>query len=311
MPPSVSIADPADAVRAASEPRFLRKLDGLRFTGQRSVSQLPGSTPVARATQASGLELGNHRSYVPGDDLRYLDWNAFGRLDQRVVKLFRAEREAPVHLFIDASASMGVPAEDTKLGFAIALAAALAYVALRQGNPVRAAVLAAEGPVREPSPLIRHVQRIPELHAHLRGITARGPTCLVEGIGGYLRSTRLPGTAIVISDYLVEPPVYQLALETLLGRAYDVVAVRVLGALERDPSALPRRVRLHDVESNRERLIELTTAHRRRYAEALERHLAALRVWCDSRAIRFATADTAAGLDACLLTDLTRAGLLC
>src|SRR5215510_6013220 len=141
MPPSASTADVGAALRAVSAPHVLRKLDRLRLVAQHSVTHRPGNTPVARATQASGLELANHKAYAPGDDLRHLDWNAYGRLDQRLIKTFRAEREAPVHLLIDASASMAVPAADGKLAFAIGLAAGLAYVALRQTNPVRIVIL--------------------------------------------------------------------------------------------------------------------------------------------------------------------------
>src|SRR4030095_16605087 len=162
MPPSDSIADVGAALRTVSAPQVLRKLDRLRLSSQLSVTQRPGNTPVARATQASGLELSNHKLYTPGDDLRHLDWNAYGRLDQRVIKTFRAEREAPVHLFIDTSASMGVPAADGKLPFAVGLAAGLAYVALRQNNPVRAILLSGSAASRL-SPLFRHVQRLPEL----------------------------------------------------------------------------------------------------------------------------------------------------
>ena len=137
-----------------------------------------------------------------------------------------------------------------------------------------------------------------------------GPTRLAEGVDAYLRSTQLPGTAVVISDFLVEPSVYQIALEQLLGRHYDVAALRVIGTEERDPSALPRRVKLHDVETGSERIVELSAADRQRYAVALDEHLTTLKAWCDAHSLRFAAADTAAGLDACLLSELTRAGLL-
>jgi uncharacterized protein (DUF58 family) len=309
MPPSASIAEPAAALRAARDPQLLRKLDRLCFTGQRSVSQRPGATPVGRASQASGLEFAAHRGYAPGDDLRHLDWYAYGRLEQRVMKTFRAEREAPVHLFIDASASMAFPVADAKLGFSIALAAALAYVALRQTNPVRAIVLGAGGRGTV-SPLIRHLQRLPELHACLEHVRPLGGTRLAEGIDAYLRGTQLPGTAVVLSDFLVEPELAQRALERLLARGYDVVALRVLGAEERDPATLPRRVLLHDVESRGERLLDLTPAHRQRYAAALEAHLAELARWCSARAVRFGVADSSGELDACLFTELPRVGLL-
>lgn len=308
MPPSASTADLAAALRSASAPGLLRKLDRLRFAAQRSVSQLPGTTLVAHASQASGLELANHKPYTPGDDLRHVDWNAYARLDQRVVKTFRAEREAPLHLLIDTSASMAVPADDGKLGFAAGLAVALAYIALRQGHPVRAVALA-QG-TSAVSPFVRHVQRLPELHGFLAQLAATGPTRLGDGIGAYVRSTQLPGTAVVLSDFLVEPDTYQSALDLLCGRRYDVCAIRIIGPAERDPDRLPRRVRLRDAESGRERVLELSPTHRQRYREALAGHFDQLKRWCDARLVRFAAAETDGGLDDCLCTALPRAGLL-
>src|SRR5512143_1102389 len=314
MPPSAStadvrVADVATALRLASAPSFLRTLDRLRFAGQHSVGQNPGSTPISRMTQASGHEIAAHKPYAPGDDLRYVDWNALARLDQRVIKTFRAEREAPLHLLLDASASMNAPAADGKFAFAVGLAASLAYIALRHGNPVRLAVLGGREGARL-SPLLRHVQRLPELHQFLALLSADGPTRLLDGLRAYLRTTRLPGTAIVVSDVLVEPSVYEAALDELRGHRYDVAAIRVIGPRERDADALPRRVRLRDAETGVERNVELTAALRRRYAEAVDQHLARLRDWCAARAIVCATADTAAGLAGSLLTELPRAGLL-
>jgi uncharacterized protein (DUF58 family) len=309
MSPSASTADVGAALRTVGAPHVLRKLDRLRLVAQHSVTHRPGNTPVARATQASGLELANHKNYLPGDDLRHLDWNVYGRLDQRLIKTFRAEREAPIHLFVDTSASMGVPADDGKLAFAVGLAAGLAYVGLRQNNPVRA-VLLGDGASSRFSPLLRHVQRLPDLLAFLAGSEARGTTRLADGIDAYLRSTQLPGTAVVLSDFLVEPHVYENALSNLRARGYHVVVVRVIGPQERDPAALPRQVRLRDAETGSERLIDLTPAHRAGYARAVEEHLAQLTRWCAARAIACATADTAGGIETCLLADLPRAGVL-
>jgi uncharacterized protein (DUF58 family) len=310
MPPSAFTADVPTALRLASDPRLLRTLDRLRLAGQQSVSPRPGSTPVARAAQASGLELAAHKPYTPGDDLRYVDWNALARLDERLVKTFRAEREAPLHLLVDASASMAAPRADAKLAFAAALAASCAYVALRHGNPVRASILSAGQDGSRLSPLLRHIQRLPELLAFLTPLTASGPTRLAEGIDAYLRSSRLPGLAIVLSDFLIEPRRAEQALDQLRGRGHDVVAIRLLGEQERGAAALPHRVRLRDAETGLERDVELTAAHRQRYAEAVDAHLTHLRTWCASRGIAFAAVDPGAGLADCLLHALPRAGVL-
>ena len=310
MPPSAFTADVRSALRLVGEPRFLRALDRLRFIRQWSVSQRPGATAVRRATQSSGLEIAAHKPYTPGDELRHVDWNALARLDQRIVKRFQAEREAPLHLLIDASASMAIPPTDGKLAFAAALAASLAYIAVQHGHPVRVAILGdGSGGIRV-SPLVRHAGRLPELHAFLGPLAAGGPTRLAEGVAAYLGSTQLPGTAVVLSDFLVEPETYEGALDGLRGRGYDVAALRIIGAQERDPSSLPRHVRLRDTETGAERDVELTVAHRRRYTEAVEQHLERLKRWCAERDIAHLAADSGVGLVTCLLRDLPRTGLL-
>lgn len=315
MPPNASIADVvADDVPSAlhlvTAPHFLRALDRLRFADRCSVGHQPGSTLISRLTQPSGHELSAHKPYAPGDDLRHVDWNALARLDQRIVRTFGAEREAPLHVLLDASASMAVPSADRKLPFAVGLAASLAYIALRHGNPVRVAVLGGDGDTMRLSPLLRHVQRLPELHQFLSPARAAGPTRLRDGVDAYLRTTRLPGSAVILSDFLVEPSIYEQAVEALRGRQYDVAAIRVIGAEERAPTAMRRNLRLRDAETGVVRDVELTSAAREQYAAAVDQHLARLRRWCAARAVACAIADTNAGLPHTLLTELPRAGLL-
>lgn len=309
MPPGDSIGDLAAPLRIAIGSALLRKLERLQFADQFSVTAHPGSTRVRRATQTTGLEMANYKPYDPGDDLRHLDWNAYGRIGQKLTKRFEAEREAPLHLLLDGSASMAVPAADGKLAFAVTLAVGLGYIGLCRGSPVRAAVLGASARSGI-SPLLRHAQRLGELVAFLSALQAGGPTRLAEGTAAYLRSTGLPGTAIVISDFLVDAPTYERALEHLGGRGYHVVALRVLGPHERDPARLPRRVRLHDVETGTERLVDLIPAYRARYADALRTHVETLRRWCDRRAIAYATLDPSSGIEHAFLATLTRAGVL-
>src|SRR5207253_395345 len=116
--------------------------------GAKVMALLPGRPEPA------GIELEAYGAYVPGDDLRHLDWNAVARLDTLLVRRFTAERELVVHLLLDASASMAAPARDGKLAVARELALALAYVALGANDAVRIAVLSGDGATRV-SPLLR------------------------------------------------------------------------------------------------------------------------------------------------------------
>jgi uncharacterized protein (DUF58 family) len=310
MPPSDSIGDVAAALRAAAHPHVLRRLQRLRIVARHRQGSRPGNTPMPQGSQASGLELANHKTYAPGDDLRYFDWNAYGRLEQMTVKTFRAEREAPLHLLIDVSASMGVPSGDAKLAFGAAIATGLAYVSLRQHDPVRVFLLGGGARTGPLSPLFRHPQRLPELQAFLSSIEPKGPTNLQLGIDSYLRTTRMPGTVVVLSDFLVPDDAYQKALSMLCERGYGVTALRIIGPEELRPRSLPRRLRLHDAETGAERIIDLHDLHLRRYESAVDDHLSRLKLWCEARSILFAALDTAGGVEAGLFEQLPRLGLL-
>lgn len=308
LPPSPSA--PA-ALAAVLVPAFLRKLDRLRFAVRHSLSTRAGSTPMPRGAQGSGIELESYKAYGAGDDLRHLDWNAYGRLDELLIKTYRAEREAPLHLFVDTSASMAFPAPDQKFVFSLCLAASLAYVSLRRNDPVRIVGIGAAWPqLHFCSPFFRHRDALLPLRDFLLQLRPQGHTALASGISAALRPHRSPGVAVVLSDFLAEPAAYEAGLRELVARRFTVAALRLLGPQERNPSALFRRGRLTDVETGRQRCITLSQDNLARYQRALATHLERLQDFCNRHEIACATADTAAGLDQVLFRDLPALGLL-
>ncbi len=281
----------------------------MRIHVRRGTTLHPGNNPVSSATQDSGLEFSKQRPYVPGDDLRHIDWIALARQDTTLVKTFRAEREAPLHILVDHSASMAVPPEDEKPYAAVAIATCLAYVSLRNRDPVRVATMDQLG-TQQIAPLLRHPNR---LQMVVDGITARPPsgtTDLERGIDGYLRLTRLPGIAIVISDFFVPAENYQRALRRLQAGGYAVAAIRVLGRQDRDPTLRTGRLRLYDVETGRDRIIDLTLQNRARYLRALEDHNEVLSGWCAANAIPVCVVDTSQPPSVAMIDRLPRAGIL-
>src|SRR5256885_2115303 len=140
------------------DPQLFSRLDRMRLRFGRAHGARAGETMVHGIAQESGIEIESFKSYAAGDDIRYVDWNAVGRLDQLLTRRFVAEREIPVHLLLDASASMGTPVDDRKLPFAVRLAAALAYVALNTNDPVLVAAMrtGTAGPEVEESRWLRH-----------------------------------------------------------------------------------------------------------------------------------------------------------
>ena len=302
---------PHPALQEVFAPAFLRKLDRLHLAASRSLSTRPGNTPMPGRTQSSGIEIESHKPYDTGDDLRHVDWNAYGRFDEMLIKRFRAEREAPLHVFVDLSASMSFPGNDGKAGFAAALAASLAYISLRNHDPVRVIGLSDSATHSHlASPWFRHRQSLAHVREFVGALQARGQTALASGILEALRQQHLSGVAVVISDFLVEPSVYERALGELTARRLTVAAVRVLGPCERDPAREFTYAQVVDAESGAERTISLTPDNQAAYQQALESHLAALRSYCERTGVLFSVADPAAGIDRCLFGDLPAAGLL-
>src|SRR5690606_12995792 len=108
--------------------KLLRQLEQLELAARRR-SRSAGRGERSSKARGQSVEFADFRSYVAGDDFRYLDWNLFGRLDRLFIKLYEEERELPVQVFLDASEStnFGTP---TKFDFARRLAAAIGYIAL-------------------------------------------------------------------------------------------------------------------------------------------------------------------------------------
>lgn len=303
----------ADLHVSIATPEFLKRLERLRVWVRSARGLRPGETPIPRSNQAWGIEFESYKDYAPGDDFRYVDWNAVGRLDQLLVKTFTAEREIPYHIFLDASASMGAPAIDRKFQFAIDLVAALAYIVLLNSDTLRIIALTAPEKGQRPytaMPLVRHRSAFRRAVSFLETLVPSGKTYLREAVRTYAEQSREPGVAIVVSDFLMEPVQYEEAFMLLRVRGYEVKALHVVGAAELEPHKLFRRGKLFDVENRTERWVTLSQANLQRYQEAQQAHCAALKEFCHRYRILYNRASTASGVSAVLTEELPKAGVL-
>ncbi|KPK80753.1 MAG: hypothetical protein AMJ81_11405, partial [Phycisphaerae bacterium SM23_33] len=116
------------------DPEFMARLDALDVLSRKMLQgKLQGERRAKRRGQS--VEFADHRPYVVGDDLRFVDWNVYGRLDQLFLKLFLEEQDLSVQLVVDVSGSVGWgdPPKDLAIK---KLAAALGYVGLVNNNRV-------------------------------------------------------------------------------------------------------------------------------------------------------------------------------
>ncbi len=129
--------------------------------------------------RGSSVEFAEYRKYVPGDDLRRLDWRAFGRTDRYYVKEFEADTNLRCVLVLDTSGSMGFGSVGkSKLEYARSLAATLGYLAIAQGDAVGMAC-AAEKIIRDIPPR-RNPSHLSHLFDEMESMSPNGPTRLPE-----------------------------------------------------------------------------------------------------------------------------------
>lgn len=181
--------------------------------------------------RGSSVEFAEYRKYVPGDDLRRLDWRAYGRSDRFYLKEFEADTNLRCCLVLDTSGSMDFGSGDvTKIEYARKIAGTLSYLAVQQGDAV-GLYCVADGmiqivpPHRSPAHLM-HVFDVLE-HAE-----PRGPTQLVSVLHELAETIGQRALIVVVSDLFVELGPLRRCLEHLRFRKHDVAAFHLLDPRE-------------------------------------------------------------------------------
>ena len=304
----VSTHTPLAAARAPGarfiDPAALARIDNLELVARTVVD---GFIAGLHRSPYLGLSLdfADQRPYMPGDDIRRIDWRVYARTDRYYVKQYEAETNANFVVALDASASMGYGSGDlTKLDYARMLAATLAWFASRQHDRVGLTAFA-DAPIEHLPPMARNVDALlhaldrlrPARPARAGEVSRLGPplALLAEGV-------RRRGIVAVISD-LYEPPEAVIeALAPLVGRGGDVVVFHVLDPAELD---LPfeDELTLEDLESGA-RTPLLPGRAREAYRQRIQAHLAQLARRLGDERIDYAVLRTDVALDEALFAFL-------
>jgi hypothetical protein len=295
----------------AFDPEFLQRLDALVLGTKRARTVRAGRRSVGRVLGA-GIEPENFREYSTGDDLRFLDWNAFARLDDLTIRTFRAERQIELTIMIDASASMGVPEPDDKLGLAGALGAALAYIGMGENDSVRLVAFNGGG----------HDARLRTTRFHQRresffafrpfvnGLVCQGHTQLWAAATELLQMPTHAGIFILISDFLVSPSDYESALAQLVAARHEVKAIHVMGDRECVAAYPPGSYRVRDCETGQLRELTFGARESEICRRRVEEHAGRLATFCDRHGIVYCRAFGASNLEAIMSREFPRLGVI-
>ncbi|MFC1736810.1 DUF58 domain-containing protein [Candidatus Hydrogenedentota bacterium] len=286
------------------EPDFLKRLERLAIACKKAqLGMTKGERPSRR--KGSSIEFADYRDYVQGDDLRFVDWNIFGRLDSLYLKLFRDQEDLTLHLMIDASKSMSF-GNPRKLEFACKMAAALGYIALVGYDRITAEAFMGDTSVRLPN--CRGKAAGGKLFAFLEGIEASGITSLEEDCRSYVIRNRSKGVAILFTDFF-DPEGYEGCLRRLMQSGSELYVVHVLAPEEIDPEVMGD-LKLVDCETQTFSEISMSPALLKRYKKNRDAFCEEIRRFCVSRNIGYFLAPSNAPVEQLTLDVLRKGGLV-
>jgi len=291
------------SLRELLDEKFMSKLDGLDLLSRKILQgKLQGERRSKR--RGTSAEFADHRPYVVGDDLRFIDWNIYGRLEQLFLKLFLEEQDLTLHVVLDVSGSMqsGDPPKDL---FAKKLAAALAYVGLVNNNRVTLTAVA-DGIVAQLSNM-RGRKYLPKL-AGLLTTKAQGPSDFDNASRQLVSEWTATGVIVVISDFLLKEG-FQEGLRRFVGKRSEVYAIQLLSPQEMSPE-LTGDLKLVDVEDDDTAEVTISRALLDYYKRNLNAYCNEVKDFCRRRGIVYALVDSGQSAENLVLTYLRTAGML-
>ncbi len=209
--------------------------------------------------RGSSVEFAEYRNYVPGDDIRRLDWRVFARTDRFFLKEYEAETNLRCYFVLDCSGSMKF---ENKLHYAKRLLATMAYIASHQGDAVGMVCVAGKSFLEIPPR--RNPAHLKLIYETMEKAEARGPTDLAQALHDLAEKVRRRALVIVLSDFFCELGPILNAFQHLRFQKHDMAVFQLLDREELD-FQFDRPVRFVDLESS----LSIVTEPYRRFERAM------------------------------------------
>lgn len=284
-------------------PELLARLERMELVSRKVFrGRMKGERKSRRKGQS--VEFADFRSYVPGDDLRFVDWNLYARLDKLFLKLFLEEEDLHVFFLIDASPSMDF-GEPTKFFFAKQIASALGFVGMCRGDRVKIEFLGAEN---KTSPVLRGRSQLWRMLDFVESVEPNEIFSLTEGIKRFCLRNSGRGIVVLLSD-LMDKRGYESALRMLVGQQMDIFVLQILSPAEMDPD-LKGDLKLVDCEDSDEAEISVSGQLLKKYKATLAAFVDQTRRFCSQRGMSYMLTRSDQGADVLVNQYLRERGLV-
>ncbi|MBU8713802.1 DUF58 domain-containing protein [Brevibacillus parabrevis] len=286
------------------DPAWLARLERMQLATRKAVSGSHAGKRRARQL-GSSMEFADFRAYVPGDDLRQLDWNAYARSGKLFLKKYLDETELHVSLYIDCSRSMGY-GQPSKLSRSVQIAAALGYLSLCHLDHV--SVYAFDHRIVASLQGLQGKGQAHRLLSFLSAIGEGGPGDLHGALRqpGAVRGKA--GISIVLSDFLF-PDGYAEGLAYLQAARQEVTLVQVLSQEERQPD-YAGELRLIDAETGQAKEASMTALLLAEYAKSLRDFRQELAAFAYGRGIACTEIEAEQSLESVVFHVFRQAGMI-
>ncbi|MCC9599356.1 DUF58 domain-containing protein [Stieleria sp. JC731] len=291
---------------------FLKQLEYLSLLSKR---MFQGQLLAQRRTMQTGggIEFSDHREYIHGDDLRYLDWNVYARHGDLLLKRFQEEEDLHVYILLDVSQSMSVEdpslvdkKQTAKFTLARQIAAALCYIALADLD--RVSIFAYAEGSKVSMPLVRGKDQILSVLRFLEGLKCHAePTDLKRAVGEFVSRAPRTGLAIVISD-LFDQAGFRDGVDRLRYAQFEPHVIQIHTQSEAAPDLLGD-VQLVDCETGVEKKVTVTERKLKQYKKLFETFVADIERYCRTHGLAHTRTTTDVPFDAVLLKMMRAAAV--
>ncbi len=293
----------SESPNALLPPELLARLEKMELVSRKIFrGRMKGERRSRRKGQS--VEFADYRNYTPGDDLRFVDWNLYARLDKLFLKLFLEEEDLHVFFLIDSSPSMGF-GEPTKFHAAQQLAASLAFVGMCRGDRIKIEFLGAEN---RTSPVLRGRSQLWRMTEFVQQNEPDQLFDLTDAVKRFCLRNTSRGIVILLTD-LMDKSGYESALRLLVGRQMDVFVMQILSPEEFDPD-INGDLKLVDCEDEDEAEVSVSSALLKRYKTTLATFIDQARKFCAQRDMTYLLARSDQGADVIVGQYLRQRGLV-
>jgi len=284
------------------DPKVLAGISNLALRARWVVEGLLSGVHKSRAKGFS-VEFEEHREYAPGDEIRRIDWKAFGKFDRYFIKEYEDETNLRAYLLLDGSASMNYASDGiTKFDYGCTLTASLAYLILKQQDAAGVVTFSNRIESFVP-PRAKRDYLMQILHA----LENRGPAGdtnvgkILDELAGQIKRR---GLIILVSDLLDEPEQILKGLRQFRFKGNDVIVFHLL-----DPAELELpfdgNILFEDLEATSLEVIADPRAIRATYKQVVQEFITEMRKQCHDNAIDYQLISTATPLDQALASYLS------